>query len=265
MAVSYRFAVVNKFNNSEYFKPIQLTLENMEEEAECKYHLVGENEITFERKDFSITDPEIILTDRAHFDLPSSISIDKYQMYIDVVVNKKGKVFHQKFHRYLEPNEFYSYHIKELDILVFGGSQKDVVKQFIYEMNTDPNSGLELENIEVDFKNLQPLIPVISGVWFGDMNKQYLRTAGYFGKHVDKSEEFKRALDDNAKISQLIFDYLFQNERYTVGITKDCSIILYSRIKDRITKIPDIKSEILLAAQIYNNFIFKNDSLSLNR
>jgi hypothetical protein len=265
LAVSYRFCLIKAFNNQkEYYKPMQLTLEGMEEEAECKYSLVNTNEITFEKKDFELINPNIVLSREQIDNLPNTISLDKYQIYIDILVNKKGKVFHKNFHRYLEPNEFFAYHVKELNIFIFSGTQKDVVKQFVHEINTDPNSGLILEDIEVDFKNLQPLVPVISGVWFGDMNKQFLRSAGYFGRHVDKSEEFKKALDGNAKISQLIFDYLFGKDIYSVGITKDSSIIMYSRIKDKINKIPDIKSEILLTTQIYNNFIARNSSLLLN-
>jgi hypothetical protein len=256
LTISFRFCKVLEFKNTKgYFRPLQLTIEGTEEEAECKYIRSNIDDLVFDRSELETNpvniDQSIIIKNS---DLPPKVTISHYDGYIDLVVKKKGKVFNQVFYRYLEPNEFIIYHIKELNLFMFGAAQ-DVVDGFIREMNSNPGSGMKLEAIEIDFTSLQPLIPVIIGVWFGDMNKQYLRTAGYFGKNVDKSEEFNKALQGNAKISQLLFNYTFKNEPYTVGITRTGSVILYSRVKDPKTKIPDQRSEIQLAIQILINFI----------
>lgn len=252
-AVSYKFCKVKKFTSiSGYYKPVQLTLEGMEEEAECKFQKT-ETEYSYTRDNLSVKQLDIISNEINQ--IPDQIIVNLYKAYVDIVVNKKGKVFHEIFYKYLEPNEFIIYYVKEINIFIFGSASKDAVNQFIDYVNTDKNSGLELEPIEVDFKALQPLIPVIIGVWFGDMNKQYLKTAGYFGNHVDRSKEFTEAIEGKAKISQLLFNYEFKNEFFTVAVTRKGAVVLYSRIKDEKTKTPDIQSEIQLALQIFINFI----------
>jgi hypothetical protein len=252
MTVSYKFCLIKRFSEStDYYKPMQLTIENTEEEAECSFKTSEKPSLEYIKDELITEVPDISVDTK----LPEKLSAIPYDVYIDMVVNKKGKVFHSIFYKYLEPNEFVMYHLKEINMMLFAGTQKDVATHFIKEINSDPSSGLELEEIEVDFKSLQPLIPVIIGVWFGDMNKQYLKSAGYFGRHVDKSEEFIKALEDEAEISQLMFDYMFNGQQCTVAVTKKGAVVLYSRIKDSKTKIPDIESEIQLASQIFSNFV----------
>lgn len=254
MPVSYRFVKVIKFGHREgYTKPIQLTLDGFEEEAECRYKLHPKYK-QFSIKSSALTAIQPSLNQQFSYSLSDEIKVIPYECYIEIIINKRGKVFHTEFNRYLEANEFIFYFLPELDMFLFA-AQREVVDEFVKVMNSDPNSELELLPLDVNYKALQPLIPIITGVWFGDMNKQYLKTAGYFGKNVDKSIEFQQALEDNAKISQLLFDYHFNGETFTIAVTKNSSIILYSRVKYRQTKIPDISSEIQLALQIFVNFI----------
>lgn len=249
MAHSYRFCKVKKFEKTEgYYKPVQLTIEGLEEEAECKFTKTSES-IFFQKE-------EIVSTENPNEQIYDNLTLLTYNGYLDLVVKKRGKVFQKEFTKYLEPKFFQMYFVKGLELFIFGAS-KEVVDEFIHQINSDPKSGLQLEPIEVDFSLMRSFISIITGVWFGDMNKQYLKTAGYFGSNVDRSKEFQEALDNDAKISQLLFDYSFQGDKYTIGITKDGAVILYANIKDSKTKRTDLRSEIQLALQVYLKFIAK--------
>ncbi len=142
MPVSYRFVRIKEFNNKQsHYEPMQLTLENLEEEAECKYSKSSKHEFQLLKRNLNINDPLLIDTLKKDNNniipfIPEQLNMIPYEGYIDLVVNKKGKVFNSVFYKYLEPNEFLFYHLKELN------------------------------KIEVDFSYLQSLIPVITGALY---------------------------------------------------------------------------------------------------
>lgn len=258
MAISYRFCKILEFSRIEgYYKPLQLTIEGTEEEAECKF------KVSDTVDPFVIDERSLLLNSEllkkvenpSILKVPKQVTYIPYDAYIDIVINQAGKVYNKPFTRFLSPHQFNIYYLRELGYFLFADTQQDVVTEFVDSMNIDSNSGLKLEPIEVDFDTLRPLVDVITGIWFGDMKEQYLKSAGYFGRHVDRSNPVQEALRDKAKIRSLLFDYTYNFEDLTVSVTKSGSVILYSRIKDPKTKKPDIKSEISLVTQIFVNFI----------
>ena len=42
---------------------------------------------------------------------------------------------------------------------------------------------------------MTPILPAITGAWFCELNLKYVNSAGYFGQHVNRSDQFKMAAD----------------------------------------------------------------------
>ncbi len=48
---------------------------------------------------------------------------------------------------------------------------------------------------------------------------------------------------------------MFNNESHTVAITRNAAIIIYSRVKDSVTKSPNLELELEMVNQIFVNSI----------
>lgn len=240
MATSYTICLVETFLNKKEFRAgTQLTLPDTEEHPESYYKLEDENFIYLEKNG-------------------EPLVVSKYNAYQDLVQNKHGKAFGRFFHWYLEPREFPIYHIPTLNIMLFG-TGKQTVEVFLSQMKEDPESGFKCSKLEVDFCKLQPLLPMVSGAWFAELQKkkQYLKSAALFGPHVDKSEEFRAAAEAGV-ISLLFFPYSYFGKDLQLGVTKNGSIIFYNRIKNPVTKDVNIAAEISLVIELYRKFLDPN-------
>lgn len=250
--MSYTLCLVNSFKNRDTFRTKQqLTLEGMEENPESYYTLQDGDYMSLTLRNLGENKIELLpFSDEIEGE---QINIMEYSAFQDVKQKRHGRVFGRTFHWYLEPNEFPFYFAESRNLLLVGAG-KDTVDAFLKQMRDDKESGFDAQRFEVDFTLLQPLIPVISGAWVAKMKNQYLKSAGLFGNHVDRSEEFKAAVR-SGQISSLMFHYPYQGSDLQIAITKSGSIIFYTRIKNPVNKKPDIQAELTVAIEIYERFL----------
>ncbi len=237
MATSYSICLVNNFEKKQrHYAATQITFQDTEEPPESYYNL--------DNQDFMETEIDNQL-----------VTISSYNAYQDVKQNKHGKVFGRPFKWYLEPHEFKMYYIPGLQLMIFNCG-KDTVNAFLAQMKEDRDSGFNCNKLEIDFRAVQPLLPMISGAWFAELQKkkQYLKSAGLYGPQVDKSEEFKAAAEAGV-ISSLIFPYKFRGQEILLGITRNGAVVFYNRLKNPITKQHDLISEINVTLELHRKFL----------
>ncbi|GED55437.1 hypothetical protein EDM54_02440 [Brevibacillus borstelensis] len=241
MTAVYTICTVNQFHyKEEYVSPTQIRIPDVEEAPESNYKLV---------------DPEYLMLKFDQHGEP--ITIDGYKAHQDLVIKKYGRVFGKEFHSFLVPQDFYMYFVKELNILLVNAG-KDTVKAFLERMKEDSQSGFKAETFEVDFNTVMQLIPVISGAWVAEIKKPNLRSAGFFGKSVDKNEEFKAAAQAGV-VSSLMFEYSSSCWPYSlkIAITRNGGIVFYTRAIDPKSRKIFIDKEIEIATELFLKYIKK--------
>lgn len=237
MAISYTICKVDKFENQQkYYVTNQTTLIGVEILPESYYEISDEF--------FSSVSVN-----------GESCPVKKYTAFQDVRQNKHGRVANYCFSWYLEPHEFPMYYFPHYKLMILA-TGKNTVEAFLNQMSNDKESGFSCTRIDVNFKKIQSLLPIINGAWFAELEKkkQYLRSAGLFGHHVDKSEEFKAAAEAGV-ISSLSLPYSFNGNELQLSITRNGAIVFYNRIKNPVDKIFNIQSELSLAIDLYHKFI----------
>jgi hypothetical protein len=235
--IAYNICIVEKYSaKSSYNVPVQSQLPGFEENPRTWYELLDERWLNV----------PIPGTEDANY-------IRLYRAHQDVRHMKYGYVFGREFYSYLEPNDFRIYFDPGRRIALFN-TGKETVYQFINTVNKDPEAQMEFKRMEVDFKRLIPMIPVISGAWFADIDKQFLKSAGFFGSHVDRSEEFKAAAKAG-KINLLHFGYNFDGLDMSLAITRHGGVILHNRIGDNKAKIYHEAAEVRLVMEIYDKWL----------
>lgn len=184
--------------------------------------------------------------------------VQLYKAHQDLLHKKYGFVHGKPFFSYLEPRDFRLFACPQKNIALLN-TGKDVTSAFIKSVNDDVDSGWKLDHISIDYKKLAPLIPVISGAWIGNMEKQFVHAAGFFGNHVDRSDEFRNA-SDVGQINQLSFPYYFEGQEILIAITRRAGVILYNRIGDMKTGVFYESDEVRLVLQIYDEILSKSIS-----
>lgn len=221
---TYLVCDVLKFNKHSYSSPIQQELEGLESEGQQETSLNLSDEYYYE-------------------------GFHRYNCYHDYKHNRFGKVWNKIFNYYFEPTNFYLYY-NETFKLILVSIKTDVGLDFIDKLNK--SSYYEIKPIEIDFMAMYPFILEINGAWIANINQTYLKTAGYFGPHVNKSEEFKQAAKIG-EVSSLMLKYVSPlKEEITIGISKKGSITLYDsfdRIEDEIYIILDIYNKLIRPTQ----------------
>lgn len=188
-------------------------------------------------------DPEISLKlNRENFYL----DFDQYFCHHDYKQKKYGKAFDMYFNYFFEPLDFYLYYNKDSSFCLIQTRTK-VAIDFLKELNK--TGDFDLQTVKIDYSKMYPIINEISGAWIADLKGDYLKTAGLFGHHVDKSEEFKQAAKEG-EVSSLRLRFINENskEEHAVGISRKGAIVLYDNFNQ-------IEDEINLVIEIYNKLI----------
>lgn len=242
MPASYALCIQESLKHPEgYNCGVQMVLPGTEENPESRYRRLEEVYTT------------LCLPDGRQY------TVTRFRAYQDVRHNKMGKAFGELFHWYLEPCEFYMYFVKDLNLMIFG-TGKHTTNAFLNQMGTDQNAGFKSKRIAVDFQTLLPLLGQISGAWIADIKKQHIRSIGCFGTNVDQSEEFKAAAQVGA-VSTLMFEYLHPQKTLKLSITESGIIVFHSRIKNPVTKEPDITSELDVVVRLYLDYLASGQSI----
>ncbi|MGM0775480.1 MAG: hypothetical protein ACQEXE_01595 [Bacillota bacterium] len=219
MAKSFLVCDARNFFEDDFFVPIQQTL--LEDE--------GASEVSLK-------------LNHANFHL----GFDQYLCQHDYIHNKSGRVFNKHFNYYFEPLKFYTYHHKELN-LAFIQTKAEAAVDFMNKINSTKH--YNLSQVQMDFKNMIPLVTEVAGAWIADLKRAHLKTAGFFGPNVHKSEEYiEAAAEGNVSSIQMKFISERSCEEYTITISKKGSVVLYDTL-------PTVEDEIGLVFEVYNRLI----------
>jgi hypothetical protein len=219
MAKSFLICISKRFNKDDFLVPIQQTL--IEDE--------GSSEISLK-------------LNRPNFHL----NFDQYICQHDFIHNKSGRVFNMHFNRYFEPLNFYTYYREDINLSLIQ-TKTDAAVDFINKING--TKYYELNPIQIDFKSMIPLITEVAGAWIADLKRAHLKTAGFFGPNVHKSEEYiEAALEGNVSSIQMKYISDKNNEEYYVAISKKGSVILYDTL-------PTVEDEIDLVYEVFSKLI----------
>lgn len=176
---------------------------------------------------------------------PSFIEcVDRYTAHHELKVNKIGRANGKLFTFYYEPHDFPFYHIHNRS-LIYICTKKDVVKDFLHNANLDK----DWPAVPIDYAAMTPLLPPITGAWFCQLNLKYVKTAGYFGNHIDRSDQYKEAAE-RGQISVLYINIPWPpgGPEYKVGITSGGAIVILKNLELE-------EEEIKLVTHVYDTYI----------
>lgn len=219
MVKTYLICQTQRFNKEDFLVPIQQKL--IEDE--------GSSEIS-------------LRLNRSNFHL----GFEQYICHHDFIHNKSGRVFNKIFTHYFEPLSFYTYYRDDLQ-LVFLQTKTDPALDFVQKINSTKH--YQIDPIVIDFKKVLPLITEVAGAWIADLKRAHLKTAGFFGPNVHKSEEYKIAASEG-NVSSIRMKYISdkdQNE-YSVAISKKGSIVIYDTMST-------VEDELDLVFEVFNKLI----------
>lgn len=103
-------------------------------------------------------------------------------------------------------------------------TKAEVAKDFMERLRKVPEF-IAVER-RVDFGAMRPQLSFIRGAWFANMRSANLASAGMFGEHVDRSDEFMRA-ERLGTLSSLTVFYPCGGREYHTMITSSGTIVLY--------------------------------------
>lgn len=175
------------------------------------------------------------------------LGFDQYLCTYDFVHNKSGRANGQYFSRYLEEKKFYTYYNKSHETALIQVNS-EVALEFVRELNTTHE--FNLNPVKIHFDKIIPLLPEVAGAWIADLNRTHLKTAGFFGPNVHKSEEYKQAAAEG-NISSLQMKYISNSnsQEHTINISKKGSLTIYDRLQT-------VEDEISLINDIYQKLIY---------
>lgn len=171
-------------------------------------------------------------------------SIDRYIAHHELFVKKIGRAHGKMFSFYYEPYDFPFYYDKKRNI-VYIGANKEVAKSFLEHIGREK----DWEAIPINYEAMTPLLPPITGAWFCELKLQYVSSAGYFGRHVDRSNEFKKAAK-SGQISVLYINVALYNDgqEFRVGITSKGSIVVAQKFQLE-------EQQLELLSNVYDTYI----------
>lgn len=169
--------------------------------------------------------------------------VDRYWAYHELLIKKSGRANGKLFDKYYEPHRFPFFHDRERN-LIYICTKKQVVRSFLDTSNLHK----DWPNVKINYSAMEPLLPAITGAWFCELKQAYVSTAGYFGQHVDRSEDFKKA----AKLGSISVLYINtpgeDGNEHRVGITAEGAIVLSKNMELE-------EDEIKLVTNVYDNYI----------
>src|SRR5690606_10151826 len=220
-AKAYILCDVLKFSTEIFSAPIQESLFEHEGEPEIKIQLA--------KRDFYN-------------------GFDLYRCHHDFKIKMHGKAFYKFFSYFFRPVDFSLFYNPKIKIALMSVNSK-IGLDFIQKLNNFNHH--ELNPIEVDFNYILPKITEMTGVWVSRINHANLKSAGYFGHHVDKSKEVEEAIKDGV-LSSVLIKYISPTtkEEHTILISKKGTITLYDTYNQ-------IEDELDLVMSVYNDIIKK--------
>lgn len=170
---------------------------------------------------------------------------DRYNCEHEILQHKHGIANGAHFQKYREPHDFPAYYSIKQRIFIIKSS-KSISNSFITTCNNKIGN-FECKRLETDYEKIIPILSTISGAWFANLKTSFVKSAAYFGPHVDRSQEFKKAAEDGM-ISSLNVNHPFNGEEHVTAITKDGSVVLYNNYINELT-------ELKIVLNIFNKYL----------
>lgn len=181
--------------------------------------------------------------------LPGVIRFEALHEYL-VRLKFSARARGTSFREFVSPYKFQAYlqngNSKELPYFIVG-TKSEVAEDFVKRLN-ERAEGFRSHPLKVDFEKLRPLIEVVVGAWFRDMKAANLQSAGVFGAHVERSEEFKHA-ESVGHLGNLMISYSWNDDQYIITLTEDAGVVLFTQFEveeDALKLILDIKEKLLV-------------------
>lgn len=170
----------------------------------------------------------------------------KYDVVHEFLVRLKysGRARGQQFMEYVTPYKFQCFVEDKHDSIpkcILVQTKAKVAQDFIARLN-DKMPAFKASHLTVNIDKLRPLLQVIKGAWFNDMKAANLSVTGVFGDHVDRSKEFKHAMQIG-KLHAVIILFPFKDKTHTVMLTEEAGIILYD-VYDTSEEMLDVVSHV---------------------
>lgn len=170
--------------------------------------------------------------------------IDRYVAQHELLIKRLGRANGKEFNHYYEPHKFPFYHDHGRS-LVYMGARKEVSHSFLQEAALDK----KWVKIEVDYSKMYNILPPITGAWFCELKLKNLRSAGLWGNHVDKSDQYKLAAE-KGQISVLYITIPWPPgaEEVMVGITREGAVVVSKNLQFT-------EDELRLVTHVYDTYI----------
>lgn len=157
-------------------------------------------------------------------------NFDRYDAIHEFLVKLKypARARGRTFSEYITPYKFPFYLQKDTNnqaSYLITQTKSQVSKDFIHRLNKWVTH-FKVKPIEVDIDSVKPLVRVIRGAWFRDLQAANISSTGVFGPHVDRSDEFKHAASIG-KLRALIINFPIDDKTFTIMITEEAGIVLY--------------------------------------
>ena len=170
-------------------------------------------------------------------------NVDRYLASHELLIRKFGRANGHSFNQYYEPHRFPFFHIYDRNLILLA-SNKRVVRSFLEVSKLSQ----QWPAVKIDYNAIAPLLPTITGAWFCELNLAYVKAAGYYGQHVDKSDDFKRAAGLGSVSVLYINTTGDDGNEYRVGITSEGAIVLSKNMELE-------EDEIRLVMSVYDKYI----------
>jgi hypothetical protein len=173
----------------------------------------------------------------------------KFDVMHDFLVKLKypGRARRLTFGEYVCPYVFPCYiPVGQPQRFILVQTKNTVAKDFISRLNGRLSS-FSAKSLRVDFEALRPKLPSVNGAWFSNMQASHLSTAGVFGSHVDRSDEFQHA-EIVGKLKALIWPHVINGITFTMMITEEGGVVIYSSFateEDALNVFMDMKIKLL--------------------
>jgi hypothetical protein len=160
------------------------------------------------------------------------------------MVLKDGDYKEVKFSEFVEDVTFNAYYDPKEGILIFA-VKKEIAEDVYKNIQLRPKlkTAIHIEQIEIDFDVLEPLIGEYKSVWFKGMKSGGLHSASLAGSHLKEHAHFLNYKNSGGKMSYVTIPFVYDDAVHNIGITKDSGVILqqkYENIRIELDIISDI-------------------------
>lgn len=165
--------------------------------------------------------------------------------YLKTIVDNKRRTL--TFTEFIQPVDFPAYYDEARNVILFQASKK-VCRGLISNLR-DGATGIDLVEMEVDFRQIFDICPEYLAAWFRDVSSR-VKSAGVSGAQIQNDSIFKSMLK-LGRMSSVIISWPHEDVHHPMVITSSGSVVLVKNYR----KIPSL--ELQLVIDVYENLLSK--------